>query len=637
MWFIARRQLIQQVFMGIATYLCFFAIGYFSYQIQIPKFQPKHYSHIVEEGNPKTIQIKIVQSLKPDKFNYKYFATVTAVNGKSAKGKILLNISKDSSSKSFLPDDILLIYAKISKIPKPLNPYQFDYSKYMEYQRVHGQLRISEKEILKTWPGRKTIYGTAQILRSEIIKKLEKTQLKTDERAIVQALVLGEKKDIDKNLYEDYAAAGAVHILAVSGLHVGILYIILSFLLSPLKRWKYGIILHSILVLLMLWGFAVLSGLSPSVTRAVTMFSFFALAKLYNRKTNALNTLFISLLSLLIFNPLWLFHVGFQLSYLAVFFIVWLHPIFDRIGYSKYWAVRKIGSIASVTLCAQIGVFPLTLFYFHQFPGLFLITNIVVLPFLTILMCGGIMIVLLTILNSLPDLLSDIYNIMLEGLNGFIQWIASQDDFLFKNIHFSNLKVVATYLVIIVLALLVKQWIREGRKINYHKLAASLVSISILITVFIYDKIKTSSNQLIIFHRSGNTLLGYKNGESFVLFKNDSLSAFNDAHPIKEYRTAMKIKNYSEEKLPGIFRLKQNNLLIMDSSGIFPKRGNIHTVLLSESPKVNLNRLIDSLRPKQILADGNNYQSHIKRWKETCKLKKLPFYHTAEQGAFEIK
>src|SRR5690606_35618766 len=293
------------------TYFCFFFIGYFSYQIRLPQFQPNHYSQIVSENKVVFIQLKILQSLKPDKFNLKYFAEINAVNDEKTKGKILLNISKDSLPKTFSSDKILLVYSSISEIQKPLNPHQFDYSKYMESLGVYGQLRISEKDILKTKIGKPTLLGVAQNFRTHIVEKLQKTKLKTDERAIIQALVLGEKKDNDKNLYDEYAAAGAVHILAVSGLHVGILYFILAFLLNPLKRIKSGSYLHAIIIVLLLWGFAMLSGLSPSVTRAVTMFSFFAVAGIFGRQTNTLNTLFLSFLTLLIINPMWLFQVGF--------------------------------------------------------------------------------------------------------------------------------------------------------------------------------------------------------------------------------------------------------------------------------------------------------------------------------------
>lgn len=629
LWLWARLQLFQMVYFGIATYLCFFAIGYFSYQIRLPQFQPKHYSQIISE-DAALLQLKIIQSLKPDKFNLKYFAHVKAVNGKPTTGKILLNVSKDSLIKPFSSDEILLVYSLISEIPKPLNPHQFDYSKYMESLGVYNQLRISEKEILKTQKGRQTLLGIAQKFRASIVEKLQKTKLKTNERAIIQALVLGEKRDINKNLYNEYAAAGAVHILAVSGLHVGILYFILAFILKPFKLLKYGNYFHAILIVLLLWGFAMLSGLSPSVSRAVTMFSFFAVAKIFNRETNTLNTLFLSFLTLLIINPLWLFQVGFQLSYLAVFFIVWLQPIFNKAGYSKYRIVRKAWTILAVTLSAQIGVLPLTLYYFHQFPGLFLLTNIVVLPFLTILMCGGILIVILATLEILPDWLAEIYNYMIEGLNGFVHWIAVQEDFLFTDIHFSALKIVGSYTLILALALLLK-------KISYRRILFSLMMIVAFIAIYIYDEFETSPSQLIIFQKSKQTLIGYKKGRDFTIFRNDSVENIFENPPLKSFKSSINVANYSEKTLPEIFQYNDNNILILDSLGILPKRKKIHTVLLTNSPKINLNRLIDSLKPKQIVADGSNYFSYVKRWEKSCKLKKLPFSYTAKQGAFPIE
>lgn len=629
LWLWSRKQLVQSIYFGIAAYVGFFAVGYLSYQMRTPQFQPEHYSHIGYDTT-EIIQLKITQALKPDKFNLKYFANVNAINGAGTDGKILLNVSKDSLQKPLRPDEILLIYAPISEIPKPLNPHQFNYSKYMKSLEVYGQLRISVRSILKTTNGTPTLKGVAQNLRASIVKKLQNTKLKTDERAIIQALVLGEKRDIDKELYNEYAAAGAVHILAVSGLHVGILYIILAFLFRPLMRWKYGKLLQSILIVLLLWGFAILSGLSPSVTRAVTMFSFFALAKLLNRETNGINTLFLSFLTLLIINPLWLFQVGFQLSYLAVFFIVWLQPHLFKIGYSKYWVLRKSWAIISVTICAQIGVLPLSLYYFHQFPGLFLITNIVVLPFLTILMCGGILIVLLAVLNLLPDWMAASYNYMIEGLNSFIHWIAVQDGFLFKDIHFSALKTIGAYLLIIALAFLF-------RKTNYKRLVVSLLAISLLTTIYIYDEFRIPSDQLLVFQKSRQTLIGYKTGKNFTLFRRDSALINSESYPIKSFKTSMNLKSYSEEKLPEIFRYKNQIILVVDSLGIIPKQKNIHTIVLTNSPKINLNRIIDSLNPQQIIADGSNYFNYVEEWEKTCKLKKLPFYHTAKQGAFSIE
>ncbi|MEM0518307.1 ComEC/Rec2 family competence protein [Aequorivita flava] len=630
LWFYNRKQLIETTYFGIAAYLCFFAIGYYNYQVRLPHFQTEHFSHIINANDDfKIIQLKITEVLKPDTYNTKYFSTVNAIQGEAATGKILLQISKDSSNTSFSVDDILLVYGAISKIPEPLNPHQFDYSEYMKSLSVYGQIKISEKEIVHTTTGRKTLFGIAQNFRSTIVSKLQKTELQSNERAIIQALVLGEKKDIDTDLYNAYAAAGAVHILAVSGLHVGILYLVLAFLLKPFLQIKYGAFLHAFVIVLLLWGFALLSGLSPSVTRAVTMFSFFAVAKLLNRETNSINTLFLSFLTLLLINPLWLFQVGFQLSFLAVFFIVWLQPLFYKVGFSKYTVVRKIWGIITVTLCAQIGVLPLSLYYFHQFPGLFLLTNIVVLPLLTVLMCGGILIVILAALQMLPHWLAQAYNAVIESLNNFITWVSVQDEFLFKSIHFSEVKVLGAYILIIAVALFFK-------KMKYRKLMVSLLAFAAFITIYIFEDYRTSNNQLVVFQKNKQTLIGYKNGKKLIVYKSDTISSSSEIYPIKSFKTAVNSTAYSEELLPKVFQYKRKTILVLDSLGVFPTHKKVHTIILTHSPKVNLNRLIDSLQPKQIIADGSNYFTYVTRWEKSCKLKKLPFCHTAKQGAFPI-
>ena len=157
------------------------------------------------------------------------------------------------------------------------------------------------------------------------------------------------------------------------------------------------------------------------------------------------------------------------------------------------------------------------------------------------------------------------------------------------------------------------------------------------IAIYLYDEFETSPNQLIIFQKSKQTLIGYKSGRDFAVFRNDSIENIFENPPLKSFKSSINVTKYSEKTLPEIFQYKDRNILILDSLGILPKRKNIHVVLLTNSPKINLNRLIDSLKPQQIVADGSNYFSYAKRWEKTCKLKKLPFSYTAKQGAFPIE
>ena len=630
-WFISKDHLFQTTYFGILTYTCFFFLGAVTYQINLPEFQKHEYYPTDSIGIKENIlQLKVKEVLKSDTYNSKYMAEIIAVNNNYFNGKILLNIKKDSFEKILNIDDLLLISSKIKKIYAPLNPHQFDYSMYMKSLGIYNQVYSSYQSFLNQSKGKPTLRGQASKIRNQLIKKLNNSALTPNEISIVKALILGQKKDINKQLYSDYAAAGAIHVLAVSGLHVGIIYFILITLLRPLKRlFKHELII-SIIIVISLWGFAFLTGLSPSVIRAVTMFSFFAFAKAINRETNTINTLFLSYFTLLIINPLWLFHIGFQLSYLAVLSILWLLPLFNKVYCPKNYFARKIWDIFTVTLAAQTGIFPLSIYYFHQFPGLFFMTNLIILPFLGVLLVGGIILIILSIFNVIPEWFALTYNYLIKFMNSCIHVIANQKLFLFQNITFSLYKVFASYLLIISIILF---WNYQNRKNSLF----FAVGLSILFSVSIFDNYSNSKNELIVFHKNKQSIIGNKNNSVLNLYSSDSKLNIGNSYPIKAYKVAKGIKYYSEIKSPYIFKYNENLILVLDSLGIYPDSNKIDIVILTYDPKINLNRILESLQPKMIIADGSNHKSYVKRWKKSCTKKNIAFHFTGTDGAFIIK
>jgi competence protein ComEC len=630
-WLIIRNHLFQTIYFGIITYSCILFLGALSYQISLPEYQKHHYlQNDLSSLNEPILQLKVIDILKSDTYNSKYIAELIAIDKKSFSGKLLLNIKKDSAETLLRIDDMVLISSRIQKIPIPLNPDQFDYSSYMKSLGVYGQIHINQQNILKQTKGTSTLKGQADKVRNYLIRNLKESSLSPNELAIIQALILGQKRDINKQLYEDYSAAGAIHILAVSGLHVGIIFLILIAILKPLKNLLRSELPISIIIVICLWGFAFLTGLSPSVIRAVTMFSFFAFAKSINRETNAINTLFLSYFVLLIINPLWLFYVGFQLSYLAVFFILWLIPLFNKVYYPKNRILKKFWGIITVTLAAQIGIIPLSIYYFHQFPGLFFITNLIILPFLGILLGGGIILIFLSLINILPDWYALLYNSLIKMMNSSIHWIANQELFLFQDITFSVPKVLTSYLLIISIILFLK---KQNRKRRLFFIA----SLTLLFSVSIIDKYSYSKNELIVFHKSRESIIVNKIGSELQLYKSDSTVTYKNKYPINNYKIANGIKEYSEKAIPHVFKYKEKTILILDSLGVYPKEGKINIAILSNSPKINLDRMLDSLQPNMIIADGNNYKSYLKRWSFSCKEKGINFYFTGADGAFILE
>ena len=281
-------------------------------------------------------------------------------------------------------------------------------------------------------------------------------------------------------------------------------------------------------------------------------------------------------------------------------------------------------------MAAQLGVLPLSIYYFHQFPGLFFLTNLVVLPVIGILLGGGILLLILSVLNFLPDQFAKSYNFLIKRLNEFINWVANQDLFVFRDIYYTEGNTLTTYFFLIAFILL---WY----KFNYKNIIYLLVSINLLIGFAVWDKFESSQDELLIFHKSRKSLIGYKNDNHFTLFRNDSLLNLKTSYPIRGYLVSKGIDHYCEEGIPKTFKFRNTNVLILDSLGVYSKKFQKSIVMLTESPNIHLERLIDSINPQLIIADGSNYTSYVVRWKNTCAQKKLPFHHTGAKGAHIIE
>lgn len=574
------------------------------------------------------VEMKVVEILKSDIYNHKYIAQVNSLENKITTGKVLLLVQKDSIDSILEIDHSILTKTAIKVAPYSKNPSQFEYKEYLQTLNIYHQTIISPSEILQKETVNISVRGTAEKIREFLIEKLSKTPIPIKERAIIHALVLGQKRDIEKVKYQEFAAAGAVHILAVSGLHVGIIYLLLFFISRPFLFLKYGRIIQSLFIVLLLWSYAYITGLSPSVCRAVTMFSFLAFAKFSKRKTSTANTLLLSFLFLLLYNPLLIFHVGFQMSYMAVLAIIIIQPKLNSYYNPRNYFKRLFWGILTVTFAAQIGIMPISLYYFHQFPGLFFISNLVILPFLSFILSGGILIILLAALDCPWNWVYQLYAWLVSLLNNFISWIARQQSFLISDIYFSAEMLLSSYILIICIFLF---WIRQ----SYARLAFVLISILIFLGVFNRQTIKDQTHQLVIFHKSRNSLIAVKEQNNLTIISTDTNEVANK-YPIKSYKVARNINNVDVLKFQNVFNYNQQLFTIVDSTGVYDYSVKKPVVILLQSPKINLERLIDSIQPIQIIADGTNYRSYVERWRKTCVVKKIPFHSTYEKGAFIV-
>ncbi|WBL26092.1 ComEC/Rec2 family competence protein [Zunongwangia sp. HGR-M22] len=620
-FFRSTRQLYQESYFGISCYVLLFLFGSISYQLKFPENQHNYFSHFITSEND-LLSIKLKEELKTN-FQKRFIAEVdhiisTKNDVKTAvKGEMLIALPLQSKIEV---GQKLIIPALVQPIRSPLNPHQFDYSEYMKFQGIFNQIQLSEDQIIYI-KNRETSFMANP--RTSLLKSLTSAGFKKEELAVIKALILGDRTSISDKIYSEYASAGAIHILAVSGLHVGIVLLLLNFILKPLQQLKW---IKFLITLAGIWAFALLTGFSASVVRASLMFSLIAFGLQINRKVNLLNTIFSAFFVLILINPFYVFQLGFQLSFAAVFSIALFQPKFNKLWYPNNKIIRLLYQTITVSICAQIGVLPLSLFYFHQFPGLFLLTNIVILPGLGVLLISGIFVLILSVFGILPKTLIDLYSFLIEKLNQYIAWIASQDAFIFREIHLSVPAVIFLFGIILSSYFLLQ--LKKRKYVFYVFCGIILFQISIL-----FEEYEHSSEEIFILNKSGSTLIAEKKSEKLTLYGNKAKDT--NWRYFENFKLEERISNIEFHKLQNFYLLKEKRILLIDSTTLynFPEF-NPDILVLSNSPKVNLNRVIQVLEPTMIVADASNYPSFIQLWKATCANKKIPFYQTGKKGAF---
>ncbi|EZH71451.1 hypothetical protein ATO12_07585 [Aquimarina atlantica] len=620
----------------ITMVIVFIIFGIALVKIHNPKNYSNHYSNHVnlkEQPDEIGIQFYIKERLKPSSYYNKYIVSAKFLEGKAVHGKILLQVAKDSTQNVLNIGNTYTTFTALKPIPRALNPYQFDYSKYLQTQYISHKIIVLPNQLIDNHKIEYSLGYVADQIRKTCTSKLFKYNFTSTQLSIINALLLGQRQDISQDVFDHYRDAGAIHILAVSGLHVGIILLLLNLILKPLRRYyKNGKIIKLILTILSLWCFAIIAGLSPSVLRAVTMFSFLAIGINIRSKTSIYNSLFISLFILICFNPLLLFSVGFQLSYLAVFAIVWIQPLVSKIYKPRFYLSKKLWEIFTVTIAAQLGLLPLTLLYFHQFPLLFFISNLIILPFLGGILGFGILVILLAYLNILPGSIAALFGGCIDIMNIIIEWIANQKSFVIKNIPFSIGMCIISYMTIILLVMTFKKYDRR-------KLYGLGVSILILCSVMVYEKYITSNLQeLIVFHNQRNTALGILENQQFRIYSKDSITIKTQHFLFGNYLIKNRATLDTVMQLKNIYQYKKQTIMVIDSTSIYRiKSFHPDIIILSGSPKIHLDRVIDSLHPKQIVADASNYKSYIDQWEISCQKQNIPFHRTDKKGAFILK
>lgn len=368
-------------------------------------------------------------------------------------GKVLVHLALDSNSNKLLPGDFIEVNSILNSIHSLGNPNEFDYSKYLKNKQIVAQFFLTSNTRWNKYKSSFPLNRYSTIIRNRCLDIFKRSGLQSNNLFIASALTFGYKNDLNTFVKNIFSRTGAMHVLAVSGLHVGIIFLIVNSIISLLKiPFRYDW-LGNFFILLIIWSYALITGLSPSILRATTMMSFFIIARVFNKHTSIYNVLFSSVFFLLFVNPFLIIDVGFQLSILAVFGILFFYPKIYNLINVKHYILKKIWAISSVSLAAQLTTFPISIFYFHQFPNLFLLSNIFVIPLVFILLIVGLFTIVLSFNNSILILWGKLFSFLLSVLMSFLTTIESISFSTTKGLFISAEETLLAYLAILFMVL----------------------------------------------------------------------------------------------------------------------------------------------------------------------------------------
>lgn len=409
---------------GAIVMIFFFVFGTFITSLNDLSVHPQYFlkDEIVYQDD---VQLRLLEEPVERNKSYKVVAEVLKVNQSKSVGKVVLYISKDSASSQLKYGDELVVNAKFQPMRTRGNPKASDYGRYLTLNQINCQTYIGQNNWMKIGNSASFAWQLILNFRASFGRALEGAELSAANRMVTKALLLGEKGDLDKALIQKYAAVGAMHVLAVSGLHVGIVMLILGFFLKPVKRLPRGKSIFLILVLVGIWLYVLLTGMSSSVMRAAIMFSFIQIGREIKRENGIYQSIFISAFIMILMQPLVIFQVGFQLSYAAVIGIVYLQPKIYNLFYTRWLVFDKIWQISSVSLAAQLATFPIALYYFHQFPTYFLLSNLLVIPMAFLILLIGVFYLATKWLPILEELTVYVFDGFLTIMNTGVGYIES--------------------------------------------------------------------------------------------------------------------------------------------------------------------------------------------------------------------
>lgn len=634
---------------GVSISLLLIAFGFVLTWLNAEKNSEKHFGRFLRKENFLTATIT-----KPPLDKEKVITVVAEINhlenekiSESVKGKILINFLRDTLTENLKYGDVVVFNSSIEEFDEPKNPDEFSFKLYQSFHNIYHRtfLKTGDWKLIVRNQGN-FFFAFVYQWRERFLGIIQEHVKDRNDFAVASAIMLGYNDYMNGDIVRAYASSGALHVLSVSGLHVGIMFFMLNSLLKWMdNRGRKMEIVKSTSIILFIWFYACLTGLSPSVLRSATMFSMIQVGKtIVNRSVSTYNIIAGSALLLILYDPFIVTEVGFRLSYLAVIGIIYLQPKIYKLITVKNRFLDQAWMIIAVSLAAQIATFPLSLFYFHQFPNLFLLSNLAVIPLSNFVLFNG---TALFVVSSIPYAGAGAgwaFSHLLWLLNKFIFWIDSIPWALWQPLTISMFEMILIYILILLLC-----WLTEERRTKV--LIASLLIVFGLCSFNIYESVSNNfQKKIVVYHVPKQSAVAFLSSRKVFydfdeeLLGNYSAMLFHIKHHwwncgVKEEAAVGSSSSSRDLPFGKIVLFEGVKIIEVDSSlekinFSMQKKLKVDLVIISHSPKIYLNELQKLFDFNEVVFDTSNKKWRVKKWKDDCAKLKIKFWDVSERGAY---
>lgn len=528
----------RRVFFPPCFYLLLFLLGVVWIGWRLPAQQPHHFAKATAEYLVGIVADEPIYGETTIRFPVRIVHRVQAREINPATGQIMLSVARNKNDIVLAYGDKLLFRNTATTVHPAYNPKQFDYKRYLAYKNIYHQAYVQARDIRLIENGKgNNVVAWALKIRRYFVHKFSEFITDRETLDVCSALILGYRANFDAETLTAFINTGTVHVLSVSGLHVGMVFYLLNVLLKFLDRFNYGRSIRFMFILTAIWGYVLLTGMAPPILRAGVMISFLLLAGWSQRKNQNLNSLFASACCLLLLDPFMLFDMGFQLSYFAVFGLFTFYPLLNKaFRISNRWG-RVIIQAGLVSVSAQLFTTPLALYYFHQFPNYFLLGNLFVMLPATGLMYAGLA------LAVCPFSLLNVYlGIGLTYLSRFLLWgLKAIEELPFATLQGIDLSAIDLVLFLLVIMFLLLTWYVLKRQFLW----CMLLTTGMLVFSMAITAIRHTSFQGIKVYN-----IGYE--AAIAVIDRGKVSLLSTLDSIRHPRLAMQVlpdlRHYTREK-----------------------------------------------------------------------------------------